>query len=162
MRAWKGGHKGACQWLTEQKAEVQAVTGDPREWGRFARWLEFHHASLINTALAAYNAIGPKAHENYILFVRVVHIKCEVHEYCDDLPYERSLQAAAIYLVHRNSQAGRTFDNVFAARDGAVALSKQENGKEYGGTGAYMCMLITRQPCPKYSTQYPARHSSAL
>ena len=51
MRAWKGGHKGACQWLAEQKAEVQAVTGDPREWGRFTRWLEFHRvpAPLVGT-----------------------------------------------------------------------------------------------------------------
>lgn len=128
---------------------MRTITGDEREWGRFTRWLEYHHASLINAALASYNAIGPKAHENYILFVRVVHVKCEVHERCNHLPLERSLQALAVYLIHRDSQAGRTFDNVFRARDSAVALSKQEHGKDYGGTGAYLLVRTYGEGTPE-------------
>ncbi|VDB83065.1 unnamed protein product [Peniophora sp. CBMAI 1063] len=137
-----------CSRECQQKEEVRRVTGDTREWGRFTRWLEYHHTSLINTALAAYNAIGPHAHESCVLFIHLVHVKCEVHENCNHLPYERSLQAQAIYLVHRDSQAGRMYENVFRRRDEAQLLSRQEHGASYAGTGAYLLLRTYAEGTP--------------
>ncbi|VDB83063.1 unnamed protein product [Peniophora sp. CBMAI 1063] len=139
VHAWKTGHKALCKRMSDQKEDVLRLTGNAGEWGRFTRWVEYHHTSLINAALAAYSAAGPKADENHVLFVDLYRSRCLTHgSNCDDIPYEQSLFPANTYLAHRDSTAGKAFDYIFDERELAMPIVKREHGKDYGGTGAYV------------------------
>ena len=100
MRAWKAGHRGACQWLAEQKAEVQAVTGDPREWGRFTRWLEFHHASLVNATIAYFlreKDKNPNVASDHLLHISFLYRNDPAR------PPREQFEMRGAHLVQKNS-----------------------------------------------------------
>ncbi|VDB90206.1 unnamed protein product [Peniophora sp. CBMAI 1063] len=86
LKDWKRRHKRDCKmWQSERDIAVSA-SGNPRAWNDLTQWLDFHHDTLANAALAHVITLvtSEKGHEQ-------THVAAIVLKYLNDasLPPQR-------------------------------------------------------------------------
>ncbi|EIM84262.1 uncharacterized protein STEHIDRAFT_170003 [Stereum hirsutum FP-91666 SS1] len=91
-------HKFECQSVSAQRKYLVSVMNNRQAWPDLMSWIEFHHASLVNSTVAAMNLpSNPTAHENHFL---ALSINCG-----DDntLPPERRFRIESVDYVDRDA-----------------------------------------------------------
>lgn len=105
-------------------------------WPDLMSWIEFHHASLVNSTVAAMNLpSNPTAHENHFLALSI--------KYCGDdntLPPERRFRIESVDYVDRDASPEWYYYTmqVWHSRPQVVDLGRREYGQRYAGTGMYL------------------------
>ncbi|RDX52221.1 hypothetical protein OH76DRAFT_198188 [Lentinus brumalis] len=139
---WRAGHKLACQLYKTQRDRAIELSGSAKAWSDLAQWVEYHHASLINSTLACYlnkkDAI-PDVTAKYLLHISL--------NYRNDpeLPPQKQFEMRGAHFSHKDDPGcAMLYNVVFAQRPAAVEMGKMEMGNRYWGTGAYLLMVRFR------------------
>lgn len=69
MRAWRTGHKGDCKDWQRVRDKAVRVSGSADAWTDLIRWLEVHHDTLANAALACLISSGPGSESKFTYIV---------------------------------------------------------------------------------------------
>lgn len=113
------------------------VSGNTNAWSDLAAFIEYHHATLVNCALAVYLHLKEQharaAEEHAVQFSLLYHNDPK-------LPAHRKFEARGMSPIHKDEAALPGNDCMAALwreRRPAVDMGKRELGSLYAATGAY-------------------------
>lgn len=104
-----------------------------------SNWVEYHHASLINAALACYLLKKPRVRD--VTAKYLMHISL-MYRNDPTFPPQKQFQVDAVsFAPYDTPGAEFTYLPVLAARPAAVDMGRMEMGDLYWGTGGYVLAI---------------------
>ncbi|KAI0672006.1 hypothetical protein C8Q78DRAFT_717821 [Trametes maxima] len=134
---WRSGHKDACTWTSGIGEIAVSTSGNTKAWTDLATFVDYHHTSLINSALALF-----LMHKDEIKDITAQHFVQYNLLYRNDptLPPYMQFYLISMEFPDRSIRAP-IYDMVWAAHEGAMEFAKHDYGEQYWGTGGYLLMI---------------------
>lgn len=90
-----------CKSFAGLREQLAAVTQSPKPWKDLMFWIEYHHTTLINCAVASMNLpSNPPRDDTHIFFAALSYLK-------EDLPAERRFRVNYVDLRPRDEMSDR-------------------------------------------------------
>ncbi|KAI9059375.1 hypothetical protein FKP32DRAFT_1606082 [Trametes sanguinea] len=141
---WRKEHKSICSFYAVGRDHAIKISENPRAWTDLVTWTQYHHASLVNAALAGYlrmMIIGKAGPETVtLLFIEM--------RYLNDpkLPPHRQFELCeARFVTPADPKWTGMCSMASFYRPAAVAMGKREMQHRYWGTGGYLLSVRFRK-----------------
>lgn len=135
QRAHWPSHKLECKSMSKQRANLTAKTGNPQAYVDFMAWIEYHHTTLINCAVAAIDVKYEPGADEHVFLHLCTH-------YCNEPGQKMQSRFCSMsgkgVDMREEPEVAESMKELLKQRAQYVEIGKKQYGKDYGGTGMYM------------------------